>query len=133
MMNIVHQVFLAIEGEGRLKVGEKISLEMLSRDDDGIFKNAQSWRNFLYKNFGDGQGSYYLGGTPSENLLKKYCYPLKDYQHLFVQHIGKGKYVPVEADALEFEFEYDANFFNRKELHNLSTTVEIFVTAKLKE
>lgn len=129
---IVHQVWQAIEGEGRLKVGEKVSLQMLSREDDGIFKNAASWRNFIYKNFGTGDGSYYLGGEPSKNLLKKYCYPLKDYQHLFVQHVGKKKYVPVDKDELEFTFEYDANYFSKTDAH-LSSTVEIFVTAKLKE
>ena len=32
---IVHQVFLAIEGEGRLPVGQKVSLELLTREDDG--------------------------------------------------------------------------------------------------
>lgn len=132
MMNIVHQVFLAIEGEGRLPVGKDISLQMLSQDDDGIFPSIKSWRSFLYGNFGTGDGSYYLGGTPSENLLKKYCYPLKDYQHLFVQHIGKGKYVEVAAEDLEFSFYFDANNFNKRDSH-LSSMVEIFVTAKLKE
>lgn len=130
---IVHQVFLAIDGEGRLPVSENVSLETLSKEDDGIFPNIKSWRGFLYGNFGTGDGSYYLGGEPSKNLLKKYCYPLDDYKHLFVQHIGGGKYVEVDAENLEFEFEYDANNFNRKNDSNLSSTVEIYVRATLKE
>lgn len=130
---IVHQVFLAIEGEGRLPVGKNVSLEMLSREDDGIFKNERSWRGFLYKNFGTGDGSYYLNGEPSKNLLKKYCYPLDDYKHLFVQKVGGGKYVEVNAEDLEFSFEYDANYFSRKDKSNLSSMVEIFVRASIKE
>ena len=128
---IVHQVFLAIEGEGRLPVGRKVSLEMLSKDDDGMFKNAASWRSFLYRSFGDGDGSYYLEGEPSKHLLKKYCYELDDYKHLFVQHVGGGKYVEVAPEHLEFSFSYDANYFNRKD--QLSSMVEIFVRASIKE
>ena len=130
---IVYQVFLAIEGEGRLPIDKKVSLQMLSRDDDGIFKNERSWRGFLYKNFGTGDGSYYLNGEPSKNLLKKYCYPLADYKHLFVQKVGGGKYVEVNAEDLEFSFEYDANYFSRKDKSNLSSMVEIFVSATIKE
>ena len=130
---IVRQVFLAIEGEGKLPVGEDISLEMLSKDDDGIFKNATSWRGFLYGNFGTGDGSYYLNGEPSKNLLKKYCYPLDDYKHLFVQKVGGGKYIEVDAENLEFSFYYDANYFSHKDKSNLSSMVEIFVKASIKE
>ena len=131
---IVHQVFLAIEGEGKLPVGEDIGLEMLSRDYDGIFPNIKSWRGFLYGNFGTGDGSYYLDGEPSKNLLKKkHCYPLDDYKHLFVQKVGGGKYVEVDANNLEFSFYYDANYFSRRDNSNLSSMVEIFVKASIKE
>ena len=130
---IVHQVFLAIEGEGRLPIGKKVSLEMLSKDDDGIFPSKASWRSFLYRSFGDGDGAYYLEGEPSKNLLKKYCYPLDDYKHLFVQNVGGGKYVEVDAKNLEFSFYYDANYFSRRDNSNLSSMVEIFVKASIKE
>ena len=130
---IVHQVFLAIEGEGRLPIDKKVSLQTLSKDDDGIFPNIKSWRGFLYGNFGTGDGSYYLDGEPSKNLLKKYCYPLDDYKHLFVQNVGGKKYVEVDAKNLEFSFYYDANYFNHKDKSNLSTMVEIFVRATIKE
>ena len=130
---IVHQVFLAIEDEGKLPIDKKVSLQMLSRDDDGIFPNIKSWRGFLYGNFGTGDGSYYLDGEPSKNLLKKYCYPLDDYKHLFVQKVGGGKYVEVDANNLEFSFSYDANYFSRKDKSNLSSMVEIFVRASIKE
>lgn len=130
---IVRQVFLAIEGEGKLPVGEDISLETLSKDDDGIFPNITSWRGFLYGNFGTGDGSYYLNGEPSKNLLKEYCYPLDDYKHLFVQKVGGGKYIEVDAENLEFSFYYDANNFSRKDKSNLSSMVEIFVRATIKE
>lgn len=130
---IVHQVFLAIDGEGKLPVGEAISLQTLSKEDDGIFKNTASWRSFLYRSFGDGDGSYYLEGEPSKYLLKKYCYKLDEYKHLFVQHVGGGKYVEVAPEHLEFSFSYDANNFNRNSKDRLSSMVEIFVTATLKE
>lgn len=130
---IVHQVFLAIEGEGKMVVGQKVSLEMLSKDDDGVFPNIKSWRGFLYGNFGTGDGSYYLNGEPSKNLIKKYCYPLDDYKHLFVQKVGGKKYVEVDAKNLEFSFYYDANYFSRRDNSNLSSMVEIFVKASIKE
>lgn len=129
---IVHQVFKAVDGEGMLPVGEKLSLETLSQDDDGIFPNMSCWRGFLFGNFGAGGSSYYLNGEPSKNLLKKYCYKLDEYKHLFVQAVGGGEYVQVAAEHLEFSFEYDANNFSRNKT-NLSSMVEIFVKATLKE
>lgn len=128
---IVTQVFQAIEGEGRLPVGKQITLEYMSQDHDGIFPNERSWRGFLYGNFGDGDGSYYLEGTPSGNVLKKYCYSLAQYSNLFVQHIGAGRYAAVEPEMLELKFSYDANHYNRKS--DISCAVEILVMASLKE
>ena len=132
MTTIVHQVFEAIDGQGVLAIDEKISLELLERDQDGIFPTEKQWRRFLYGNFGTGDGSYYLSGEPSKNLLKKYCYKLDDYKHLFVQRLGGGKFVPVAAEHLEFTFEYDANYFD-KNSYTISSMVEIFVKATLKE
>jgi len=120
---IVYAVFQAIEGEGRLLVGEPVSLEYLARDQDGIFPS----------NFGTGDGSYYLEGVPSESLIKRRCYPLEDYKGLFVQKLGSGKYAPVAAEDLEFTFQYDANNFRKGRADNLPETVEIYVTARVKE
>jgi len=130
---IVYAVFQAIEGEGRLLVGEPVSLEYLARDQDGIFPNLASWRGFIYGNFGTGDGSYYLEGVPSESLIKRRCYPLEDYKGLFVQKLGSGKYAPVAAEDLEFTFQYDANNFRKGRADNLPETVEIYVTARVKE
>lgn len=130
-MNIVHQVFLAIEGEGKLSVGENILLATLDRDED-LFEKKGSWRSFIYGTFGDGRGSYYLGKEPTEYMLKKYCPPLKDYKHLFVQHIGGGNYVPVAPEHLKFEFDCDANCF-RKGDTDLPSMVTFYVKATLKE
>lgn len=127
---IVHQVWQAIEGEGRLPVGEEVTLEYLAGTDDGIFPNEKSWKRFLYGNFGTGDGSYYLGGEPSKHLLKKYCHALKDYDNLFVQHVGGGRYVAVEPGMLDFSFSYDANNFYKGS--DISCAVEIFVEATLK-
>lgn len=125
-MNIVYQVWEAIEEDKRMPTGTKISLEVLSKDDDGIFPSERSWNSFITSNFG-----IYLTGEPRKGLLKKYCYELEQYKHLFVVHIGGGKYVAVAPEDLEFTFEYDANNYARGA--NMPTMVEIFVTAHIKE
>ena len=130
-MSIVYQVWEAIEEDQRMPTGEKISLEVLSKEDDGIFPSERSWNSFITSNFGDGMKGIYLTGEPSKGLLKKYCYPLEKYKHLFVVHIGGGKYMAVAPEDLEFTFEYDAN--NYKRGANFPTMVEIFVTARIKE
>ena len=118
-MSIVYQVWEAVEEDKRMPTGTKISLEVLSKDDDGIFPSERSWNSF-------GDKGIYLTG-----LLKKYCYKLEQYKHLFVVHIGGGKYFAVEPENLEFTFEYDANNYARGA--NFPTMVEIFVTAHVKE
>ena len=122
-MNIVYQVWEAIEEDKRMPTGTKIVLETLSKGDDGIFPSERSWNSFLTSNFGDGEKGIYLTGEPRKGLLKKYCYQLEQYKHLFVVHIGGGKYMAVAPEDLEFTFEYDA----------MPTMVEIFVTAHIKE
>lgn len=125
-MSIVYQVWEAIQEDKRMPTGTKISLEVLSKDDDGIFPSERSWNSFITSNFG-----IYLTGEPRKGLLKKYCYPLEQYKHLFVVHIGGGKYMAVAPEDLEFTFEYDANNYARGA--NMPTMVEIFVTAHIKE
>lgn len=125
-MSIVYQVWEAVEEDKRMPTDTKISLEVLSKEDDGIFPSERSWNSFLTSNFGD-----YLTGEPRKGLLKKYCYRLEQYKHLFVVHIGGGKYMAVAPEDLEFTFEYDAN--NYKRGANMPTMVEIFVTAHIKE
>ena len=126
-MSIVYQVWEAVEEDKRMPTGTKISLEVLSKEDDGIFP----WNSFLTSNFGDGDKGIYLTGEPREGLLKKYCYRLEQYKHLFVVHIGGGKYMAVAPEDLEFTFEYDANYYARGA--DMPTMVEIFVTAHIKE
>ena len=130
-MSIVYQVWEAIEENKRMPTCEKILLQTLSKDDDGIFPSERSWNSFITSNFGDGDKGIYLTGEPRKGLLKKYCYRLEQYKHLFVVHIGGGKYFAVEPENLEFTFEYDANNYTRGA--NFPTMVEIFVTAHIKE
>ena len=125
-MSIVYRVWEAIEEDNRMPTGTKISLEVLSKDDDGIFPSERSWNSFITSNFG-----IYLTGEPRKGLLKKYCYQLEQYKHLFVVHIGGGKYMAVAPEDLEFTFEYDANNYARGA--NMPSMVEIFVTAHIKE
>ena len=121
-MNIVYQVWEAVEEDKRMPTDTKISLEVLSKEDDGIFPSERSWNSFLTSNFG-----IYLTGEPRKGLLKKYCYRLEQYKHLF----GGGKYMAVAPEDLEFTFEYDANYYAKGA--NFPTMVEIFVTAHIKE
>ena len=130
-MNVVYQVWEAIEEDKRMPTDTKIVLEVLSKDDDGIFPSKRSWDSFLTSNFGDGMKGIYLTGEPSKGLLKKYCYQLEQYKHLFVVHIGGGKYMAVAHEDLEFTFEYDANNYARGA--DMPTMVEIFVMAHIKE
>lgn len=65
---IVHQVFLAIEGEGKMVVGQKVSLEMLSRDDDGIFKTNEAGAAFCMAT-----SALATGLTTSTGSLAKTC------------------------------------------------------------
>lgn len=58
-MSIVYQVW----EDNRMPTGTKISLEVLSKDDDGIFPNERSWNSFLTSNFGDG-----LTGEPRKSI-----------------------------------------------------------------
>lgn len=126
-MSIVYQVWEAIEEDNRMPTDTKIVLEVLSKGDDGIFPSERSWNSFLTSNFGDGDKGIYLTGEPRKGLLKKYCCKLEQYKHLFVVHIGGGKYMAVAPEDLEFTFEYDARGAN------MPTMVEIFVTAHIKE
>ena len=125
-MSIVYQVWEAVEEDNRMPTDTKISLQTLSKDDDGIFPSERSWNSFLTSNFG-----IYLTGEPRKGLLKKYCYQLEQYKHLFVVHIGGGKYMAVAPEDLEFTFEYDANNYARGA--DMPTMVEIFVRATIKE
>lgn len=50
------QVFLAIEDDMYMPIGEKVELESLARCDDGVFPNEKSWRAFILGNFADGAG-----------------------------------------------------------------------------
>ena len=125
-MSIVYQVWEAVEEDNRMPTDTKIVLEVLSKDDDGIFPSKRSWDSFLTSNFGDGEKGIYLTGEPRKGLLKKYCYQLEQYKHLFVVHIGGGKYMAVAPEDLEFTFEYARGA-------DMPTMVEIFVMAHIKE
>ena len=120
-MSIVYQVWEAVEEDKRMPTGTKISLEVLSKEDDGIFPSERSWNSFITSNFG-----IYLTGEPRKGLLKKYCYQLEQYKHLFVVHIGGGKYMAVAPEDLEFTFEYARGA-------DMPTMVEILVKAHIKE
>ncbi|QWS69875.1 hypothetical protein [Vibrio phage vB_VpS_PG28] len=133
---IVHQTFLAEQGEGYLPVGEPISLEYLSDEYDGIFETKKSWYAFLRGNFGAPEGGIYLGGEPKESTLKKWCMPESDYKDKFVVPIGNDQYVRVDPEHIELSFKYDANNYSgnpdRQHENRYPNAVEFFVTATVR-
>ena len=110
-----------------LPVGKRILLEYLSKEDDGIFETEKSWKSFINDNFVD---SGYFVDKPKETTIKKWCYPLKDYQDKFVVQVGKNKFVQVDSGDLEFIYDYNL-FYSRN--NDFPSCVEITVTAKIKE
>lgn len=131
---IVHAVFQAVEGEGYLPVGEPVTLEHLSEDDNGIFETPASWRGFVYGNFAEhcDNGYHWLSGKCKASTIKKWCYKLEQYADKFVTKVGADKYLPVDKDDLTFEFMFDANNFKRNSNSKICSSVEIFVTASIK-
>lgn len=133
--NVAHQVFLAVDCEQTfLPVGERLLLESLSVDDDGIFGSIKSWKSFINGNFRE-FGELHLTGTPSNsNVIDRWCCKLNEYKNLFAAQIGHKLYQKVKADDLDFTFEYDCNFYNANEdLGSFPCRVEIYVTATFKQ
>lgn len=130
---IAYQVFIALEEDQFLPVGEKISLEFLSSDCDGIFKNAKAWRSFVFGNFAEycDPGEHWLEGDCKKSTVKKWCYPLAHYKNRFVAKIGRDKFVKVNAEDLEFKFTFDANWIRPGD--KITSSVEIFVQADFKQ
>lgn len=128
--DIVFTVFEATEDNKYLPVGEEILLETYDRD---CYTDHQ-WRAILAKNFGTGEpGVIYLAGPCDETMVERYCYPQREYIHRFAQQIGPDKYVPVDANDIELEFTYDANWFSRKEQSRWPTRLEFWVVAEFKD
>ena len=76
-MSIVYQVWEAVEEDKRMPTGTKISLEVLSKEDDGIFPSERSWNSFLTSNFGD--GGKYMAVAP-EDLEFTFEYDANNYK-----------------------------------------------------
>lgn len=132
---ITSQVFEAIEDMKYLEVGEKNLLELLDAGDDGIFESTKAWRSFIFGNFAEyaEKGTFWLEGECKESTIKKWCYPLDQYQGRFVQKVGKGRYCWVKPEDLDFKFTFDTNFFTANGSLLLPCRVEIYVTATIKE
>ena len=116
--NIAHAVFLAIDDDKYLPVGEKVLLEYLSDDQDGIFSDEESWRKFV-TNF-----------TLDEATLDEWCVAAEEYQGRFVAQVGIDSYVAVSAEELVFSYDYECSFYRRG--GDLPASVEIYVTANFK-
>ena len=125
-VELTYNVWQAIEGEGHLLVGEKCTLEYLSKADDGIFPNEKSWNSFLNGNFRNGE---YMLDTPKQSTIKKWCVDEKEYKSLFVVKVGENSYIKVNEEDVLLEFDYQ--LWYSKGSH-LPTSVELLVTAKIK-
>jgi hypothetical protein len=120
------QVFEAVDCDLFLVVGNKNSLEYLSKDDDGIFKTERAWVSFINGNFVE-YGDFI--SEPKESTLKKWAYALDKYKNKFCVQIGKDKFVQIDASELEFKFDYEV-FYSRTS--NFPSSIELYVTAKIK-
>lgn len=126
---ISFQVFEAIEDEKYLPINTRLGLEYLSIDDDGIFKTQKAWKAFVNGNFLSDCSKGHWRDNVKESTIKKYCYPVDEYKHLFVAKIGQDKYIQVSADEIELEYTYIL-FYSKNS--DFPSGVEIYVEAKIK-
>lgn len=126
--NIVHQVFLAVEDEGYLPVGEKLSLEYLESVMDGIFPSKKSWQAFVRGNFF--YDKEYFRDTLKDSTVKRWCRPANEYKDKFVVQVGSDKWVKVDASDIELTFDYDP-LYSRNANSSFPTAIEIYVTANI--
>lgn len=127
---ITHQVFIAIDDELFLPIGERVSLEYLSIKDDGVFKNRRSWEAFVRGNFLY-DGDYFID-TLKETTIKKWCRDKSEYISKFATPIGKDKYLLINPDDIELSFSFE--WYTSKNARDgfACTAVELFVTAEIK-
>lgn len=129
---IANAVFEAVQDSDLfLPVGEKLSLEHLSISDDGIFPSRRSWESFVRGNFLWGDNEFV--DSPKESTIKRWCYPAKDYMHKFVTPIGGGDYVLIDPTNIELSYDYEWYTGRNARDGFACTSIEIFVTAKVKE
>lgn len=133
--NITRQVFMAVDHEElHLPVGETLSLEYLSDEDDGIFETPRSWSSFVRGNF-LGTGVYKNYYQPiKESTIKRWCYDEKDYRHKFAQQVGRDCWVVVDPEEIVLEYDYEVlHSTKRNRDDNLPTAIEITVKARIRE
>lgn len=131
--DVEHQVFLAVEEDKYLPVGELVLLEVLGREDDGVFETKDEWKAFILDNFGTGEkNEFWHEGTCEPATIAKWCYDEKEYKHRFVQQIASDTYAKVPAKDVVLTFTYDTNFYNLAE-PDMPCQVEIYVKASLKQ
>lgn len=120
---ITTRVFEAVEEQKPMPVGEWVLLEYLEEEMDGVFQDKKEWKSFLDK----AHDSY--DKDVMDELLKGYCTDKKEYECLFVQPIGGGRYMSVKAEDLKFS--YRAETLWKKSVNNPSA-VEILMMAEIK-
>ena len=118
-------VFEAIDDDKFLIIGEKCQLEHLSKEDDGIFPNAASWRGFINGNFVE--HGYFLD-NPKPSTVKRWCYPEADYKARFCVKVGPDLFVTVAPENVKLSFDYEL-FYSRHD--NMPSSVELYVTGAI--
>ena len=127
--NITFQVFEAIEDDKFLPINEKIILEYLNSDMDGIFENERSWRSFINGNFLCEYDKNSWRDGVKESTIKKWTYPKEKYINLFVVKVGKDSYINVAPEDVNLKFSYELGY---RRGSDFPTSVELFVTATIK-
>ncbi len=128
--DITNQVFISINENKKLSINKCISLQYLDIGDDGIFKNSKSWNQFIRSNFME--HGYYRENCKN-STIQKWCEKIENYKNNFVVKVGENKYIAVDPNDLEFYYNYELYYNSNIDNKNLPTTLEIYVTAKIKD
>ena len=126
---ITFQTFEAIEDDKFLPINNKIILEYLNFDMDGIFENERAWRSFINGNFLCEYDKNSWRDGVKESTIKKWTYTEEEYIDLFVVKVGQDKYINVAPDDINLDFQFELYYNNSS---SFPSAVEIFVTATIK-
>lgn len=127
---VVHSVFLTADDDKYLPMEERLLLERLSVEYDGVFPSKRSWEAFVRGNFlGTGAYKDYFVDEIKPSTIKRWCYPEEDYIHRFVARTGGDGWKLVDAADIYLEFDYEV-FYQRE--YAFPASVEIYVTARFK-
>lgn len=127
---IAYQVFDAIDNDLFLPINNKIRLEYLDSNMDGVFENERSWRSFINGNFSCKYDKNSWRDDCKLSTIKKWAYAEKEYKHLFVVKTGKDSYTKVSPEDINLKFDYQLLYSRESDF---PIRVELYVIATIKD